>query len=288
MRIQDTYKFKIQSTYFSLRPSEQKVAEFVLKNTEDVSKLTITELSGRVNVSQPTIIRFVKAMGFNGYREFKDAIIMEIGNNKSKKQELLYGFELNKDDLIDNIPAKTIGTTIEILEETLKSISIDSFEEAVNMIIKAKRIDIYGVENSMSVVSDLVNKLIYLGLNIRYYTDNYMQNVCASNLDKDDLAIAISYSGTSKNTVDAIRNAKSCGSKTLVITNFEDTIINEYADVSIYSSNSKATIYGSAIFSRSSQIAIVDMLYMGVILSDYDKYSKILDKNSIISEDRSY
>ncbi|RDY28596.1 MurR/RpiR family transcriptional regulator [Romboutsia weinsteinii] len=286
--MQDTYKFKIQSTYFSLRPSEQKVAEFVLKNTEDVSKLTITELSGRVNVSQPTIIRFVKAMGFNGYREFKDAIIMEIGNNKSKKQELLYGFELNKDDLIDNIPAKTIGTTIEILEETLKSISIDSFEEAVNMIIKAKRIDIYGVENSMSVVSDLVNKLIYLGLNIRYYTDNYMQNVCASNLDKDDLAIAISYSGTSKNTVDAIRNAKSCGSKTLVITNFEDTIINEYADVSIYSSNSKATIYGSAIFSRSSQIAIVDMLYMGVILSDYDKYSKILDKNSIISEDRSY
>jgi DNA-binding MurR/RpiR family transcriptional regulator len=280
---------RIKSKYFELRPSEVKVADFVLRNAKDVSKISIKKLSEITNVSEPTIVRFAKSIGYKGYREFKDDIIIDMVNNRyEENSSLLYGFNLKQEDKIKDIPQKTINTTINILEEILGSISINSFEKAVDMIVNAKRIDIYRVENSISTINDLTNKLLYLGLDVRRQDDIYMQNLCANNLTKDDLAIGISYSGTSKDTVDIIKRAKKSGAKTLVITNFDKSMISSFADVVIHSSNSKSNIYGNAIFSRTSQIAIVDMLYMGIILSDYERFSKILDINGEISSHKSY
>lgn len=280
---------KIKTKYFELRPSEVKVADFVLRNAKKVSKMSIKNLSDKIGVSEPTIIRFVKSIGYKGYREFKDGIIADMANsNYQENISRLHGFNLKKEDKIQDVAQKTINTTINILEETLKSISNQSLEEAIDLIINAKRINIYGVENSMTVINDLANKLLYSGLDVRFYNDIYMQNLSANNLNEEDLAIGISYSGTSKDTVEVIKRAKNSGAKTLIITNFEKSMISNYADVVIHTSNSKNDIYGNAIFSRTSQIVIVDMLYMGVILSDYDRFSKILDINGEISSHKSY
>lgn len=209
-------------------------------------------------------------------------------SNYQENISRLHGFNLKKEDKIQDVAQKTINTTINILEETLKSISNQSLEEAIDLIINAKRINIYGVENSMTVINDLANKLLYSGLDVRFYNDIYMQNLSANNLNEEDLAIGISYSGTSKDTVEVIKRAKNSGVKTLIITNFEKSMISNYADVVIHTSNSKNDIYGNAIFSRTSQIVIVDMLYMGVILSDYNRFSKTLDINGEISSHKSY
>lgn len=280
---------KIKNKYFDLRPSEVKVADYVLRNAKEVSKISIASLSKITMVSEPTIIRFVKSIGYSGFREFKDDIIADMVDSRSGENiSLLHGFNLDKEDKIEDIPEKTINTTINILAETLKSISVKSFESCINMIVNARRIDIYGVENSSSVISDLTNKLLYLGLDVRRQEDVYMQNLCANSLTKDDIAIGISYSGTSKDTVEIMKRAKNSGAKTLVITNFDKSMISNYADVVLHGSNSKSDIYGNAIFSRTSQIAIVDMIYMGIILSDYERFSKILDTNGEISSHKSY
>ncbi len=280
---------KIKDKYFELRPSEAKVAEYILKNSKEVAKMSIGTLASETEVSQPTIVRFVKAIGYSSYREFKDDIISNISRNLEEYcTNSLYGFNLKKEDRIKEVPKKAINTNINILKETLNSINIDSFEEAIKMIIGSKKIAIFGVENSVTVVNDLANKLMYLGLDVRCNNDVYMQNLCAASLTKDDLAIGISYSGTSKDTVDAMKKAKENGAKTLIITNFEKSIISKYADKIIHTSSSNSNIYGSAIFSRTNQIVIVDMLYMGIILSDYERFSKELDKNGQIAIQKSY
>ncbi|MGL5694839.1 MAG: MurR/RpiR family transcriptional regulator [Peptostreptococcaceae bacterium] len=285
----DNYVTKIKSKYFDLRPSEVKVANFVLRNPKKASKISISNLSEITGVSQPTIVRFVKSIGYSGYREFKDEIIEDIVKNKEIiNKNHLYGFNLKKEEEIREIPGKVINTTISILETTLQSMNIEAFEKAIELITASNKIGIYGVENSRSVISDLANKLLYLGLDVRCHSDVYMQNLCANSLTEDDLAIVISYSGTSKDTIDIIKRAKNNNAKTLVITNFGMSMISEYADVVLNSSNSKLDIYGSAIFSRSSQIVVVDMLYMGIILSDYDKFSKVLDYNGEVSSYKSY
>ena len=72
-----------------------------------------------------------------------------------------------------------------------------------------------------------------------------------------------------------------------MLTNFRDSRIAQYADVLLCASNEQL-LYGDAIFSRTAQIAIVDMLYWGAILSDYDRYAGVLDRSSQIICDKAY
>ena len=157
----------------------------------------------------------------------------------------------------------------------------------------------YGIEPTMEAVSythldvykrqaqDLLAKLLYLGLPCRYFSDYYYQMISAGSLGEGDAAVGISYSGASKDTVDAIRTAKRAGATTIVITNFKDSPISRYADILICTSQEQF-IYGNAIFSRMTQLLIVDMLYMGIIASDYDHYVGLLDQGEKMVRERAY
>ena len=173
------------------------------------------------------------------------------------------------------------------MEETLKNFSVKTYRKAVEAIRKARLIDIYSVENSGVAAQDLLAKLLYLGLPCRYFSDSYYQRISAGSLTDEDVAVGISYSGASKDTVDAMRTAKRCGAVTIVITNFRDSPICRYADILICTSQEQF-IYGNAIYSRMTQLLIVDMIYMGIIASDYEHYVGLLDQGEKIVRERAY
>lgn len=283
-------KQKIRNIYAALRPSERKVADYILSYKGKAGDLLIEELAKEAKVSQPTVVRFVKAAGYSSFRDFKYEMIQdETGKMAEGREEEigLYGFRLSSSDKLEEIPGKIITTSIQMLEETLKSIRKKEFERAVDAILEAENIVLYGVENSICTVNDLLTKLTYLGLNCRTYTDYYLQNVSARNLTRKDLAIGISYSGYSKNTVEMMQVAKKAGARTLVLTNFENALIAKYADILLCASH-RQFFYGDTIFSRISQLALVDMLYAGVLNRNYPVLSKKLKKTSEIVSQRAY
>ena len=281
---------KIQNIYAALRPSERKVADYILSYQGKAGELLIEELAREAKVSQPTVVRFAKAVGYKSFREFKYAMMQEEMRERTegREEELgLYGFRLSSKDRLEEIPGKIVTTSIQMLEETLKSIRKKEFERAVDAILAADNIVIYGVENSLCTVNDLLTKLTYLGLNCRTYTDYYLQNVSAGNLTKKDLAIRVSYSGYSRNTVEVMRAAKKAGARTLVLTNFENALIAKYADILLCASH-RQFFYGDTIFSRISQLALVDMLYAGALNRNYPVLSKKLKKTNEIVTRRAY
>ncbi|MEE0420695.1 MAG: MurR/RpiR family transcriptional regulator [Lachnospiraceae bacterium] len=279
--------FVIKSKYASLRSSEKKTADFVLNHMRESGHLPLDELAKQAGVSQPTVLRFIRAIGFRGMKEFKYAIAAQEAMQEGRFHFGLYGFPLLSEDTVEDIPAKAIATCMEMLESTLKCISTDVFAQVVAAIKGGRRIDVYGVENSGSPASDLATKLLYLGLDCRYYGDYYLQRICAGSLTEEDVAIGISYSGCSRDTVDVMRIARQRGAATIVITNFRDSLIGKYADFSLCTTHEQF-MHGDAIFSRTSQTAIVDMIYMGVLTSDYDRYAARLDENSRIIRDKAY
>ena len=199
-------KIKIQQIYGGLRPSEQKVADYILSYEGKASRLLMETLALETGVSQPTVIRFVKAAGFEGFKDFKYALVREEAKEQPEDNEKigLYGFPLSKKDRLEDIPGKIVTTSVEMLDETLKNISMKEYRRAVEAVLKAENIVIYSVENSVCTANDLLTKLTYLGLNCRIYGDYYLQNVSAVNLTRKDLAIGISYSGCSRHTVEML------------------------------------------------------------------------------------
>lgn len=75
---------RVKSAYATLRPSEQRVADQVLADPEKCTRCTIAELADQVQVSQPTVVRFVQALGFDGYRSFKYCLLRDRSGKSPK------------------------------------------------------------------------------------------------------------------------------------------------------------------------------------------------------------
>ena len=202
---------QIMSGYGDLRKSEKKAADYILKNMERAAELSIDRLAEAAGVSQPTVLRMLRAFGFSGYKDFKYQLVSELAQSEAEQQgeaEPMFGYTLRKQDTLEEIPSYMTATAAGMMEETLKNFSVKTYRKTVEAIRKARLIDIYSVENSGVAAQDLLAKLLYLGLPCRYFSDSYYQRISAGSLTDEDVAVGISYSGASKDTVDAMRTAK--------------------------------------------------------------------------------
>ena len=254
----------------------------------EIRGMSLEQLAVQCQVSQPTVIRMLKALGFRGYREFCYALVEELARETDGNHAgVMYGYSLSGTEKLEELPGKVLSTTSRAMEETLKNLSVKTYRSILDILNRARRIDIYSVENSNVTAQDLLTKLLYLGLNCRHLDDSYHQRICAANLTPEDAAIGISYSGCSKDTVEAVKTARRQGASTIVITNFKNSPIAAFADYLICTSQDQF-FYGDSIFSRTTQLMVVDMIYMGLILSDYDHYITQLNQSSRIVRDKDY
>lgn len=280
---------QIEAGYGDLRRSEKQVADYILSHMEEAADLPLDRLAYSAKVSQPTVLRMLKALGFNGYKDFRYQLVAEFARetDREKPDQIMYGYTLSRQDTLEEIPIKMAATTQRMMEETLKNFSGKSYQKAVQKLKKARLIDIYSVENSEVTAMDLLTKLLYLGLPCRHFSDYYFQRISAGSLTSEDVAVGISYSGESKDTVDVMRTARKAGACMIVITNFRDSTIAKYADILICTSQEQF-FYGDAIFSRTTQLLIVDMIYMGIIASDYERYVEQLNRCEKVVREKAY
>lgn len=286
----DTIVHRIRAGYGDMRKSEQRAADYILDHLEETRELPLDQLAKRARVSQPTVLRMVRALGFGGYRDFRYQLVSELARNLSEADlttRPLYGYTLRPGERLEDIPGNMVAMAERMLEETLKNFSIRTYKKIVEVLRGARLIDIYSVENSEVTAQDFLAKLLYLGFSCRHFSDHYYQRISAGSLTDQDVAVGISYSGSSRDTVDVMRTAKKAGATTIVLTNFKDSPISRYADYLICTSQEQL-FYGDSIFSRTSQLLIVDMIYMGIIASDYDRYAKRLDSCEKVVREKAY
>lgn len=286
----DTIVHRIRTGYGDMRKSEQRAADYILGHLEETRELPLDQLAKRARVSQPTVLRMVRALGFGGYRDFRYQLVSELARNLSEADlttRPLYGYTLRPGERLEDIPGNMVAMAERMLEETLKNFSIRTYKKIVEVLRGARLIDIYSVENSEVTAQDFLAKLLYLGFSCRHFSDHYYQRISAGSLTDQDVAVGISYSGSSRDTVDVMRTAKKAGATTIVLTNFKDSPISRYADYLICTSQEQL-FYGDSIFSRTSQLLIVDMIYMGIIASDYDRYAKRLDSCEKVVREKAY
>ncbi len=283
-------RYNIRAAYPKLRQSEHRVAEYMLEHMDDMENMTLARLAESADVSQPTVLRMLRKAGYGGFKELRIAVLKDkMKENVDKKvtDGDILGMPFHKGEKIEDIPGRIVVNTIELLNDSLKSISAKALEKAVCAIDRAGRVGIFSVEDSNSVAIDLQTKLMYLGISCEYNCDYYLQSIQAGHMSTGDVAIGISYTGTSINTVDVLKSARNRGATTIAITNFTDTPLAEAADIMILTSD-RQFLQGNDIFSRTVHMAVVDMIYVGLMSMDFDKYSGQLSKSGRMISKRRY
>jgi DNA-binding MurR/RpiR family transcriptional regulator len=255
----------------SLSPAEDRVADIVLADARRAAGLTISELATAARTSETTVLRFCRRLGLPGYPQLRLALAEESAQPRTM---LRSGTDISASDTIDDIVAKVAFTDASAVEETAQQLDRDALAAAAAFIARAGRVDIYGVAASAVVGTDLQQKLHRIGIVAFAWNDPHLALTSATLLTRADIAIGISHSGTTTETIEALAAARSTGAKTLAITNFPLSRLASGVDYLLTTAARETSLRSGATASRIAALTVVDCLYIAVAQRNLRKARK--------------
>ena len=255
----------------TLTPAEDRVATVVLEDARRASDLTITALAQAADTSETTVLRFCKRLGLRGYPQLRLALAAE---SALPREQRMSGSDISATDTIDDIIAKVASVDSSAVEETAQQLNRDALLAAVGAIAEASRVDIYGIGASAIVGADLQQKLHRIGVVSFAWNDPHIALTSATLLAKKDVAIAISHSGATSETIESLAAARARGATTVAVTNFPLSPLATAADIVLTTAARETSLRSGATASRIAALTVVDCLYIAVAQRDLPRARK--------------
>lgn len=242
----------------SLRKSERKVAEFVLENLTEVIRLRITDLAAQAEVSEPTVIRFCRAIGCSGFQDFKMSLAQELAASPSFGQ-----ITVNANDSTADYCYKVFESTADTILKVRDQLKVNVITQAVNALSIAKRVEFFGFGASGAVAADAQHKFFRLQLAAAAHSDHHIQNMSAASMQEGDVVVAISQSGRTSALLHSISLVKKAGGTVIGIGPSSSPLI-EASDIGIEINVEEDTEIYTPLSSRIVHLVVIDVLAIGV------------------------
>jgi DNA-binding MurR/RpiR family transcriptional regulator len=277
----------VRGTMPNLRPAEQRVAELVLADPAGVSESSITTVARRCQTSETTVLRFCRAIGLAGYPELRIALARAaLWEESGQVPGHPTTGQIEPGDSLADVVAKITHADECAIADTAAALDLEVLGGAVEAVATARRVDIYGIAASGLVGADLHQKLHRIGKISFVWSDPHLALTSAAVLESGDVAVGISHTGTTVDTVDALRVARGRGATTIAITNFAGSPIAEQADLLLTTASRETTFRSGAMSSRIAQLALVDCLFAGVAQRSYDQAITALESTYAVVRSR--
>ena len=249
----------IRTQYDSLSRSEKKVALAVLEQPELAIGANISTLASKAGVSEPTVVRFCRAIGFDGWHAFKmklaQGLALSPGADESPAPE----------DLAADLVNKICGRSINTLLDLRNSLDANAIERALQALSRAGRIEFYGQGTSGIIAADAQHKFFRSGIPTVAYADPHIHSISASLLKKGDAAVAISQRGTSAELLRSVQLARASGADVIVLAP-SGSPLAELATVLIPIDLHFHTDPYTPISARLAYLVVIDILAVGLAL----------------------
>ncbi|WP_233151906.1 MurR/RpiR family transcriptional regulator [Pelomonas sp. KK5] len=257
----------------TLGPAVQRIADFIADHPQEVVHMSVSEVAERTGASEGSVVGLCKSIGATGFQQLKIVLAQEI----VQPVQLIHE-DLEPRDPVADVMAKIFHSNVQTLQDTQSTLSATAMEKAVKLIRAAKRIEIYGIGSAAPIAEDAHYRMLRIGLNAKSVVDSHMQVISATLTGPDVAVITVSHSGSTHETVTATRLAREAGAKTICITNFGRSPIQQYADVLLLTMARETQFRTEAMTSRLAQLAIIDVLIACLALADYGHAVKTIRK----------
>lgn len=264
----DSLLVRLRGLRPSLSPAEDRVAEQVLIDARAAAGLTITELALSASTSETTVLRFCKRLGLSGYPALRLALAEESAQPRLRRAPTT---DISGSDSIDDIIAKVAYLDASAVEDTAGQLDRAALGAAATAVAAAGRVEIYGIAASFTVGSDLHQKLHRIGVHATCTADPHVALTGVTLLGPGDVAIGISHSGTTAETIEVMRQARARGATTLAITNFPLSPIAKQVDIMLTTAARETALRSGATASRIAALTVVDCLYIAVAQQDLER-----------------
>jgi RpiR family carbohydrate utilization transcriptional regulator len=241
-----------------LRKSELKVADFVLKNPLAVIRMRIVDLAEKAGVSEPTVVRFCRAVGCTGFQDFKLALAQQLASSPSYGQ-----IAVTDTDSTREYTYKVFDSTVDTLLKVRDRLVLENLEAAVAAICAAGRVEFYGFGASAAVAFDAQHKFFRLQIRSAAYSDPHLQNMSATSLNPGDVIVAISQSGRSQALLDSMELVKNAGGIVIGLAPSSSPVAKSATIAIEVDAKEDIQIY-TPLSSRIAHLAVIDVLAIGV------------------------
>ncbi len=277
---------RIETCKESFSASEQQVANYVLKHAGDIVGLPVSELAIRCGSNRAAVVRFCKRLGFEGYRDFTLALAAELAVEKNKGQRPPAAIDPGSgvDAILENICASSIQS----IQDSCTLLRPSDIELASDLLIKAPKIDFYGIGASQLVAQDAQYKFMRINKNCTAYPDGHLQLTSASLLSKEDVAVAISWSGETKDVVEAAKMARSRGATVISITQYGKNRLSQCANITFQLTSPETALRIGAMGSRMAQLILIDILFCCIVSKESQNISRYLKQTKPVGKKKRY
>jgi len=256
-----TFLNRAEEKLDSLSKKERQTAEFMIHNQEKLIYASITELADAVGTSEATVTRVCTKLGYSSFQALKVSVATELVTPQEKIHE-----ELQPDASPDAIIDKIFASAVQTLTMTRRSLDSLAVSQSIHAIHKSRRLVIIGNGNSGAIAMDAQHKFLRIGMNVQAYTDDHMQMIAVVSMTSEDVLLAISHSGSSRDVAEAIQVAREKKATVITITSSGNSPVSKLSDIRLYTRSQETKYRTYAIASRMAELTIIDTLYTGVAL----------------------
>lgn len=258
----------IRTQLDSLSKSEKKVALAVLKDPDLAVSENITALAKSAQVSEPTVVRFCRALGCDGWQEFKLKLAQTLALALPQADESPL-----QDDLATDLVNKICSRSINTLLDLRNNLDARAIERALDVLARANKIEFYGQGTSGIVAADAQHKFFRSGVPTVAYADPHIHCIAAALLTRGDAVVAISQRGNSTALLRSVQIARKAGADVIALSP-SGTPLAEEATVLVPIDLSFNIDPYTPISARLAHLVVIDILAVGLALKRGPEFRK--------------
>ncbi|SDZ12158.1 transcriptional regulator, RpiR family [Micromonospora pattaloongensis] len=249
----------------------RRVAEQVLADPGAAARATIVELAERSGTSPATVTRFCRALGFEGYADLRLGIAAETGRARSAGWTVDIGREIQPGDPLERVLGQIMAADTRAMHDTAALLDLAEVERAAHAVAGASRVNIFGASGSALVGEELQFSLHRIGVPAWAWTDVHNGLASAALMRAGDVALGISHSGQTRETIEMLAEAGSHGATTVALTSFPRSPLAELAEIVLVTATQATTFRPDALSARHPQLVVLDLLYIAVAQRTHDR-----------------
>ncbi len=254
---------RLQRSLNNLSKAERRIAEVILDNPTSIVHMTTAELARAAEVSDPMVSRLCRSIECSSFPDLKLQIA---GNLANRNGNSYVNSSVSPNDSTLDFTNKIINANQHGLEYLRSGLDLPAVDKAIDILANAKRIEIYGMGGTASVAQDAQNRLFRMGIPAVAYEDTLKQHMSAAIASKGTVILSISFTGRTKDAIEAIEIGKNAGAQVVAITALNSPIA-AIADVAISSASElEDTNVYVPMATRMVVLTLIDILTTGIAL----------------------
>lgn len=260
---------RVRAASGSLPPAEARAVQALLARGAGVIHASVSEIAAAAETGVGTVVRACQSLGFKGFQAAKIALAQDLLPLDERPQEDIS----NADEPLE-VLVKLAGSSGEALRRATASVSAADLARAIELLANARRVLCLGVGTSAPLAQDAAYRLTTIGIDADAPPDVHVQHVRARLLSVADVAMAVSHTGATQETLGAVRGAKEAGARVIAVTSFSTTPLTELADVALVAGGLETSYRVEAMTSRLAHLLVIDSLYTCLVLAEPQRAMK--------------